>query len=468
VRYQGARFHDEERTAGASGGFWNALTLEEQHDLAGAATPSLYPRGTVLWEEGDLADHLVLIISGYVRVSVVRDGRERIIALRGPGDIIGERAALLLGRRSAGMVALDTVSTLRLTTPEFAAVLARHPRVVAVLEEELYKRMTEAGHLPADVLFPPDLVMTAPYVPAPLPASPELVGAHRPAGRTVGTGVTGTAGYYRIPAAGHYYAGAVHTGVQATGTPVAPEPPVERCRSWAGQMCSIVFADIAGFSAPHRNDEDRLAMRRVMYDLLRDAFGHSQVPWETCHREDRGDGALVIVPPELPTRLVVDPMLARLAAGLRRHNRRSSEATRIQLRIALHVGPVTHDNEGVAGSAVIHTARLLDAPVFKDWLAMTQSDLGVIASTFVYDNVIADAPGYVVPGTYQQVTCTVKESHLTGWMHLSGATGVPDAGSMDAIQPDIAPPGTVPPGTVPPGTIPPSAIPPSAIPPSAI
>jgi len=131
---------------------------------------------------------------------------------------------------------------------------------------------------------------------------------------------------------------------------------------------------------------------------------------------------MIIVPPEVPTRAVVDPLIADLTAGLRRHNRRCGEAVRFQLRVALHVGPVTHDAEGVAGSAVIHTARLLDAPVLKEWLARTRSDLGFITSAFVYENVIAHAPGQVVPASYQQVNCTVKESHLTAWMHLSSST----------------------------------------------
>ncbi len=393
-----------------TGGFWNALTPEERQALTLGASASLYPMGAVLWEEGDVADHLVVIVSGYVRVSVVRDGRERIIAFRGPGDIIGERAALMLRQRSATIVALDTVSTLRLTTAQFAAFLSRHPRVVAVMERELYERMTQSG----DVAFPPDVVVTASYVPTTTPV--EHGGAHRPTGRE-------TPGMPTVPTMP-----AVHQTLAANWKRPAPmADALVPSRAWAGQNCSIVFVDIAGFSGPHRNDDDRLAIRGTMYELLRDAFEHSQVPWDACHREDRGDGALIVVPPEVPTRAVVDPLLARLAAGLRAHNRRSSAAVRIQLRLALHVGPVTQDDEGVSSSAVIHTARLLDAPVFKDWLATTQSDLGIITSTFVYENVIADAPGYVIPATYQKVTCTVKESHLTGWMHLSAATAPPDA-----------------------------------------
>ncbi|MFF5264349.1 cyclic nucleotide-binding domain-containing protein [Actinomadura viridis] len=351
-------------------GFLPSLTREERHALAEAATTVVYPAGAVFWQEEQNADHVVVILSGQVRVSVARAGQERVIATRGPGDIVGERAAFLLRRRSATVVALETVRTLRLTTREFGAYLARHPRTVAVLEKEMYARMTEGEAPPGDGAPP---LGTAP---------PALV--TRPSG-----------------------------------------PPLPRWRE--GRTCTIVFTDIAEFSAPYRTDDDRLTIRRVMYELLREAFGGSEVPWDGCYREDRGDGALIIVPSEPAARAVADPILARLAAGLRRHNGRSCKAVRIQLRLALHVGPVTHDDEGVAGSAVIHTARLLDAPPFKEWLAMTSSDLGFIASTPVYESVIATGPGHAVPGGFRRVRCTVKESDLTAWMRLSGVSVPPAA-----------------------------------------
>ncbi|MFI0352941.1 cyclic nucleotide-binding domain-containing protein [Actinomadura sp. 9N407] len=364
-------------------GFWQSLTHEERHALVTAASRIAYPAGTALWEEGQVADHLVLIFDGYIRVCVVRDGLERLIATRGPGDIIGERAALQLRQRSASVVALTPVRGLRMTTGEFAAFLTDHPRVVAILEKELYERLTEAGAPATDASSHGFEVA---HVPVALPVQAPLPAALR-----------------------------------------APEPaqiaaPVATTPSWAGQMCSIMFADIAGFSAHVRNDDDRLEIRQIMYGLLREAFENSDVPWDACYREDRGDGALIVVPPEMPPRSVIDPMLALLAAGLRRHNHRSSDALRIQLRLALNVGPVMPDAEGVSGSAIIYTARLLDAPVLKARLAETRSDLGFIASGFVYKNVVVHAPGFVVPDSYQKVCCTVKETEFTGWMHLSGGS----------------------------------------------
>ena len=61
--------------------------------------------------------------------------------------------------------------------------------------------------------------------------------------------------------------------------------------------------------------------------------------------------------------------MAELAARLRQYNRRASEVVRIQLRVALHVGPVGRDSEGLTGQAVIAAARIVDAPAIKARLA---------------------------------------------------------------------------------------------------
>ncbi|MBO2465092.1 cyclic nucleotide-binding domain-containing protein [Actinomadura violacea] len=407
------------KAAGAAGrparpGFWASLAPLEQAAFIAAAHEAEYPLGEVLWREGDAADHLLVIRSGAVRICVDRDGGERIVAFRGPGDIIGERAALLLRRRSATVVAVDTVRALWMTTQEFAAYLTAHTRVVAVVEKEVYDRLTER-------VFPSQeqaRATAAPIDPYAAPIDP----------------YTGTSAYAAVTpydddgVLSPYAARAAEPTLRLTPSYAQPkgapggsyatalkEPPARR--PWAGHICSIMFVDIASFSAPYRNDIDRLEMRRIMYELLWEAFAESGVPWDECHREDRGDGALIVVPPETPV-AAVEPVVARLAASLRRHNQAAQEAVRIQLRMALHVGPVTTDPQGVSGSSVIHAARLLDARPLRQRLAETRADLGFVASAFVYESVLAHAPGHD-SARYAPFTCRVKESRLKGWMRLA-------------------------------------------------
>jgi CRP-like cAMP-binding protein len=189
---------------------------------------------------------------------------------------------------------------------------------------------------------------------------------------------------------------------------------------WRGQNCSVFLADIAAFGGHDRNDTDRQAVRDAMYITLHDAFEASGVPWQACHREDRGDGALIVVPPHIPTRSVVDPLLIQLATALRRHNQQATPATRVELRVALNVGPVTSDPRGVSGEAIILAARLLEAPVLKKEITRSAADLGVIVAPFIYDSVIKHAPGFVDPAQYRKLRFRVKESDLTAWMYLSG------------------------------------------------
>ncbi|MFC9977356.1 cyclic nucleotide-binding domain-containing protein [Spirillospora sp. NPDC127200] len=371
--------------------FWQSLTPAEQASFTLAAEEVVLPAGHMLWRADEVADHLLVILAGWAKVCVERDGREQIIAVRGAGDLLGERAALLLRRRSASVFALDTLRFLRMSTRQFAAFLSLHPRVLAVMENQVYDRLTEEPYL--QELMPTHTSTVQAFAGSPSSGA-------RPAGPRW------------APEGGD--PGAAPSGLRLVPPPAESERP-----TWAGQMCTILFTDIVGFSGPHRRDDDRLKVRRVMYDLLREALEGSAVLWPALHREDRGDGALLVAPPEIPTRSVTDPMLARLAEGLRRHNLRAPEAERFQMRVALHVGPVVPDAEGVSGWAIIQAARLLDAPVFKKSMACTRADLGFITSAFVYETVIAQARGGLDPAGFRYVTDEVKKLEVTGWMHFS-------------------------------------------------
>lgn len=344
--------HDDESSIDS---FWKSLTGTEQNTLMRLAQQRTFSAGTMMCREGEPADRLWIIRSGWVKVSVDQDGRDRVIGFRGPGDLIGERAALrVVGSRSAEVVSVETVRAFEMSVESFADFLSVHPRVLTLVEGQVYKRLTEGIH-----------------------------GSLSDKSRT----------------------------------------ETSRAPSWSGQNCTIVVADIVEFGAPTRHDEDRRIIRQVMYELLRAAFEGSGIPREVCHWEDRGDGALIVVPPIVPTSSVIDPLVVRLSAGLGRHNRGASAAARLRLRMAVHVGPVVRDAEGVSGQAIIHAARLLDAPAFKKQLAETSAHLGFIASSFVYDIVIRHNP-YVDPGEYRRLQFKSKDAATTAWMNLLGGTGV--------------------------------------------
>jgi tetratricopeptide (TPR) repeat protein len=145
------------------------------------------------------------------------------------------------------------------------------------------------------------------------------------------------------------------------------------------------------------------------------------------------------VPPTIATVRVVDPPIPELAARLRQHNRRASDVVRIQLRAALHAGPVGMDAEGLTGQAVIVAARLLDAPAVKEKLAADQADLVFATSGYVYDHVVRNCVGRVDPAVFEHVECQVKELRVSAWIHVTGRA-VPPSGHSGRRSPAGADP----------------------------
>jgi len=170
-------------------------------------------------------------------------------------------------------------------------------------------------------------------------------------------------------------------------------------------------------------------IREALSTALRESIEDPHVSWAGCVHEDRGDGVLVVAPATVSTMPLVDPLLPLLAFKLRRHNRRAADPVRIQLRIALHVGPVLQRANGLSGQALIHTARMLDAPILKESLAATQADLAFMASAHVYDTVVRHTLGLVDPAAFRRVRCQVKEARITSWMYLAGTTRKPRSGA---------------------------------------
>lgn len=192
-----------------------------------------------------------------------------------------------------------------------------------------------------------------------------------------------------------------------------PRPPVPF--RYNGQNCTIVIADISAFSGLHRNDTDRLVIRSVMYRALERASRRWDIPWSDVHREDRGDGTLIIIPPTMSTRAVLQPLIEIVGTVVTEHNERADQSRWLAIRLAVSVGPVTRDREGMVGEAINFTTRLLDARPFKQRLSQAGAGAGLIVSSYVYDNVVRQLPA---SGTYEQIRCAVKDTRVTGWMSL--------------------------------------------------
>jgi CRP/FNR family cyclic AMP-dependent transcriptional regulator len=125
--------------------FLDALERETADELRSRGVPRHYPRGTALFHERQPGDRVMVVLSGTVKLcSVSEDGREVLLALRGPGDLLGELGALDGRPRSASAIALEEVEALVMPAADFKSFLEGHPRAAVVILEMLATRLRDA------------------------------------------------------------------------------------------------------------------------------------------------------------------------------------------------------------------------------------------------------------------------------------------------------------------------------------
>jgi class 3 adenylate cyclase len=200
----------------------------------------------------------------------------------------------------------------------------------------------------------------------------------------------------------------------------------------------MMVIDIASFGDPLLTDDVRAHLRTALYGIVVEAFESAGMSWARCYHEDRGDGVLILSPPEVPHSLLVDSVLPQMATRVRRHNKVSSAVAKIRLRIAVHAGAVAFDGLGVVGSALNHTFRLLEAPSFKETLAASGLDVALIISDYFYDDVVRHGLSMLDPADYAPIHVQMKGTSARGWVYIPGwsahprSTGAPSAGRSKA------------------------------------
>lgn len=108
-------------------------------------------KGTVLFREDSAPTEVILIQQGRVKItSTSESGRETLLAVRGPGDLLGEISALDGARRSAAATAIDSVEMVVVTAGDFVDILGRQPGAGLALVRVLTSRLRDADRKRAE------------------------------------------------------------------------------------------------------------------------------------------------------------------------------------------------------------------------------------------------------------------------------------------------------------------------------
>jgi CRP/FNR family cyclic AMP-dependent transcriptional regulator len=108
--------------------------------LLAAGVIRRYPAGRTIMVQGEPASHVLLLLSGWVKViGADASGDTALLAIRSIGDLIGEMGVLDKAPRSATVVAATELVTKQISATELAGFLSRHPdaavQVASVISE---------------------------------------------------------------------------------------------------------------------------------------------------------------------------------------------------------------------------------------------------------------------------------------------------------------------------------------------
>jgi CRP-like cAMP-binding protein len=125
--------------------FLARLRPTDRHFLLDRCAPRRYSADAVLFHHGDPSDFVVFLISGWVKVSTDSlNGHEALLAIRGPGDVLGELAAIDGRPRSATVRTLMPARVVILSADRLMSRLRQRPDIAIALLGDVADRLRDS------------------------------------------------------------------------------------------------------------------------------------------------------------------------------------------------------------------------------------------------------------------------------------------------------------------------------------
>ncbi|MBM7530549.1 Crp/Fnr family transcriptional regulator [Brevibacterium luteolum] len=116
--------------------------------------PRSLRRGTVLFREGDSGNELYIVSTGKLKVGRESpDGRENLLSVVGPGEMIGELTLFDPGTRSTTVTAVSQTELLSLEHNDLMTWLEERPQAAMNLLRALAQRLRRTNDTVGDLVF---------------------------------------------------------------------------------------------------------------------------------------------------------------------------------------------------------------------------------------------------------------------------------------------------------------------------
>ncbi len=139
---------DELKTATHSSILVSSLDADEWSTLFETSQRRTYNSGEMIFSEGDPGESLILIEKGRAEISITSlSGRKSVLAHMGPGEVLGEIAALDGGGRTATAVAASAMDVRVLARQNILSFVSDRPNVARAIIEELCRKTRNATEM---------------------------------------------------------------------------------------------------------------------------------------------------------------------------------------------------------------------------------------------------------------------------------------------------------------------------------
>jgi CRP/FNR family transcriptional regulator, cyclic AMP receptor protein len=138
----------------AKAGLFQGVSAEDAEALAAQFEYLDYPRGAVVFHEGEPGDSLYIVLAGKIKLGRrTADGRESLVAVMGPSDQFGELSTFDPGPRTATAVAVTDVRLARMPKHALRGWIANRPQIAEQLLRVLARRLRRTNNHLADLIF---------------------------------------------------------------------------------------------------------------------------------------------------------------------------------------------------------------------------------------------------------------------------------------------------------------------------
>ncbi|MET9824971.1 Crp/Fnr family transcriptional regulator [Streptomyces sp. NPDC006349] len=126
--------------------FLGSLSEEVRGELLSIGSPQQYPPGAKILVEGTPGDCLVILETGYVKVTgKLANGHEALIAIRTGGDVVGEMSVIDDAPRSATVTAGEDIDAHVVQRRAMRSFLDKYPEVALQIVRLSNRRLRSAN-----------------------------------------------------------------------------------------------------------------------------------------------------------------------------------------------------------------------------------------------------------------------------------------------------------------------------------